>query len=113
MWADQSQGLNNPLDNEVTWFVSGSLPTLLRNSTIDNIYSQTRLSVATIDVCYNSGRLHVQTCFMIEESRFDHSSRWCFSLLQNDQTRSAIHPSLLVNSAGTRDSFPGGKGSRT
>jgi len=61
MCADQFQGLNNPLDNEVTWFASGSLPTLLRNSTSDNIYSKTRLSVAAIDVYCNSGRLHVQT----------------------------------------------------
>jgi hypothetical protein len=61
MWADQFQGLNNPLYKEVTWFASGSLPTLLRSSTSDNIYSKTRLSVAAIDVCCNSGRLHVQT----------------------------------------------------
>jgi len=53
--------VNNPLDNEVTWFASGSLPTLLCNSTSDNIYSKTRLSVAAIDVCCNAGRLHVQT----------------------------------------------------
>jgi hypothetical protein len=50
MWAEQFHGLNNPRDNEVTWFASGSLPTLLRSSTSDNIYSKTRLSVAAIDV---------------------------------------------------------------
>jgi hypothetical protein len=61
MWADQFQGLNNPLYNEVTLFASGSLPTPLRNSTSDNIYSKIRLSVAAIDVCCNSGRLHAQT----------------------------------------------------
>jgi len=61
MWADQFQVLSNPLDNEVTWFASGSLPTLLRSSTSDNFYSKTRLSVAAIDMYCNSGRLHVQT----------------------------------------------------
>jgi len=53
MWADQFQGLNNPLDNKVTWCASGNLPTLLRNSTSDNIYSKTRLIVAAIDMCCN------------------------------------------------------------
>jgi hypothetical protein len=42
---------------------------------------------------------------MTEESCFDGSSGRCFSVIQNVQTRTAIHPALY--SSGTRDSIPG------
>jgi hypothetical protein len=112
MWADQFQGLNNPLNNEVTWCASGNLPTLLRNFTTDNIYSKTRLIVAAIDMCCNSGRLHVQTRLLALWPRNrDSITAADGGFLVSKMIRPALQ--FTQPYTGTRDSFPGRKVSRT